>query len=177
MILAMTLDWQMPLFDAGMRTTLTIAALLLAAAAFLATGIPPLRSALTQARAATDADAVVPQLEERWQTVVTMSSAGHHSSSPTALSMLRQVVSAAVATLQIIRPDAAQEELKQEDLKIPSQADRPAAFVQRLHAEESFQYRVRAGDGQTKWHSVTVVEFPALADVRFTIVPPAYLNR
>ncbi len=266
MIVAMLLDWQLSLFDTLVRTMLTVTALVLASGALLAMAIPPLRSALTQARAATDADAEVPQLEERWQTVVTMSGKGQRSSSPAAMSMLQQVTSEAVAMgqivqpgrvahpqalfrsmkslagcafvlagflaldwqstsvllrrfwspmsdisatqlrsvtgdvviprgesvelvaeltgmprssamLQIIRPDATPDETKNEDLKIATQADRPTAFVQRVRAEESFQYRMRAGDGQTAWHTVTVVEFPALAEVQFTIVPPAYLNR
>ncbi|HEY2251935.1 MAG TPA: hypothetical protein VGH74_12775, partial [Planctomycetaceae bacterium] len=266
MIVAMLLDWQLTLFDTGVRTMLTVTALLLAASALLVTAAPLLRSALTQVHAATDADAIVPQLEERWQTVVTMSARGHRSSSPAAMSMLRQVTSEAVAmgrivqpgrvahpkallpsikalascslvlagflaldwpstsvllrrfwspmsdvsatrlqcttgdivvprgesvdlvaelsgmprpaaTLQIIRPDAAREEMKREDMIISPQADRPTAFVRRLRVDESFQYRLRAGDGQTNWHSVTVVEFPTLAEVQFTVIPPTYLNR
>lgn len=266
MIMAMLLDWQLTLFDTGFRTTITVAALLLSASALLATAVPPLKSALMQVHAATDADAEIPQLEERWQTVVTMSAPGRQASSPKETAMLRQVVSEAVAmgrivqpgriahprallpsikslafcslvlagflaldwqftsvllrrfwspmsdisatrlhsatgdvvvprgesvdlvaelsgrprpvaTLQILRPDGAQQEMKQEDMKIAPQADRPAAFVHSLRVEDSFQYRLRAGDGQTNWHTVTAVEFPTLAEVRFTVVPPAYLKR
>ncbi len=42
--------------------------------------------------------------------------------------------------------------------------------------EESFEYRVRSGDGQTPWHSVTVVERPRITAIDFRITPPAYSN-
>ncbi|WP_339912310.1 hypothetical protein, partial [Symmachiella dynata] len=40
--------------------------------------------------------------------------------------------------------------------------------------EESFQYRIRSGDGQTAWHKVTVVERPRIAAIDFRITPPEY---
>lgn len=40
--------------------------------------------------------------------------------------------------------------------------------------EESFEYRIRSGDGQTAWHKVTVVERPRIAAIDFRITPPAY---
>jgi hypothetical protein len=76
------------------------------------------------------------------------------------------------AILTVSRTDSKPETVELEVDK--KGADR---FVHRLQADESFQYRVRAGDGQTGWHTVTVVDYPELAEVRFTIVAPAYLNR
>ena len=104
MVVAMLIDWQWTLFDTGIRAALTITAVLLAAAALLATGVPPLRSVLKRLHAATDADAEIPQLEERWQTVVTMSASNRRQTSPMATAMLRQVTSEAVAIGRIVQP-------------------------------------------------------------------------
>jgi hypothetical protein len=50
-----------------------------------------------------------------------------------------------------------------------------AKFVYALSAvNDSFEYRARAGDGETAWHKVTVQDRPRIADVRLHIVPPAY---
>jgi hypothetical protein len=43
--------------------------------------------------------------------------------------------------------------------------------------KQSFRYRVRAGDGQTRWHSVTAIDRPALANVRLRVVAPEYVDR
>ncbi len=39
------------------------------------------------------------------------------------------------------------------------------------------QYRLRAGDGQTRWHQVRVADRPTLKEVRLTIIPPAYTKQ
>ena len=44
-------------------------------------------------------------------------------------------------------------------------------------AEESFDFRIRAGDGQTDWRSVTVADRPELAGVRFRVIPPEYAGQ
>ena len=44
-------------------------------------------------------------------------------------------------------------------------------------ADESFDYRLRAGDGQTDWHRVTVVDRPELSGVRFRVIPPDYTKQ
>jgi hypothetical protein len=38
----------------------------------------------------------------------------------------------------------------------------------------SFDYRARAGDGETAWHHVTVTERPKISQVKMRIIPPAY---
>jgi hypothetical protein len=38
----------------------------------------------------------------------------------------------------------------------------------------SFQYRVRSGDGQTPWHRITAVDRPKISEVRLNVTPPAY---
>ena len=39
---------------------------------------------------------------------------------------------------------------------------------------ESFQYRVRAGDGQTPWLPITAVDRPRISEVKVKVSPPAY---
>ena len=36
------------------------------------------------------------------------------------------------------------------------------------------RYQIRAGDGQTSWHSIGVADRPELGEVHLTIIPPAY---
>ncbi|MCA8997967.1 MAG: hypothetical protein KDA80_13305 [Planctomycetaceae bacterium] len=52
-----------------------------------------------------------------------------------------------------------------------------STFVHSLRADNSFRYRVRAGDGQSEWHQVTVIDYPELEEVQFTVVPPDYIDR
>lgn len=40
--------------------------------------------------------------------------------------------------------------------------------------KESFEYRIRSGDGQTPWHQITVAKRPKLSAVEFRISPPKY---
>lgn len=51
------------------------------------------------------------------------------------------------------------------------------AFIHQLTADEPFRYRVVAGDGQTPWHTVGVIDHPALGEVRLTVTAPAYVDR
>ena len=41
---------------------------------------------------------------------------------------------------------------------------------------DSFEYRVRGGDGQTPWHRITAVDRPEITAVKLTIRPPAYTH-
>lgn len=50
-------------------------------------------------------------------------------------------------------------------------------FTHQLTADESFRYRVLAGDGQTPWHHITVIDYPSLAEIKLTITAPEYVNR
>ena len=50
-----------------------------------------------------------------------------------------------------------------------------AKFVYALNAvSDSFSYRARAGDDETAWNTVTVVERPKISQVKLRVVPPAY---
>jgi hypothetical protein len=51
------------------------------------------------------------------------------------------------------------------------------AFIHQLTADEPFRYRVVAGDGQTPWHTVGVIDHPALGEVRLTVTAPKYADR
>ncbi len=54
-------------------------------------------------------------------------------------------------------------------------ADAPALLsYQTRVVDDAFEYRFRAGDGQTAWHRITPAERPSLADIRFRITPPEY---
>ena len=261
MVVAMLIDWQLTLFSTGFRTVLTVTSLALTAAALLIAGIPPLMASLKRLQAARNADAEIPQLEERWQTVVAVANSGRQPTSLTAKAMLRQVTSEAVAIGRIVQPrrvadpkslktalkglvasvvvligflaidwpqtsvllrrflapganisatsldcpvgnltiargefvdlvaemkgfrrssamlTIARTDSKPETVMLAVDKKKADRFVHRMQVDETIQYRVRAGDGQTAWHTTNVVDYPALAEVRFTIVAPAYLNR
>lgn len=51
------------------------------------------------------------------------------------------------------------------------------AFIHQLTADEPFRYRVVAGDGQTPWHTVGVIDHPSLGEVRLTVTAPKYVDR
>ena len=261
MVVAMLIDWQFTLFNTGLRLGLSIGATLLAVGSSLIVGIPPLLAALKRVRAATSADAGVPQLEERWQTVVSLVESGRRPTSTAAIAMLQQVTSEAVAIGRLVQPQrvADQSSLKTalksfalcavallgflatdwrqtsvllrrflapmsnisatslrsisgditvargefvkletatsglqrpfamlsivrpgarpELIEVAADAKQANRFAHRIQADDSFQYQVRAGDGQTTWHQVTVVDYPSFAEVRITVISPAYLNR
>ncbi|MGI8603664.1 MAG: hypothetical protein ACR2OZ_11790 [Verrucomicrobiales bacterium] len=51
----------------------------------------------------------------------------------------------------------------------------PGTFLQSFDdVSHSFDYRVRARDGQTPWHRITAVDRPNISAVRLSISPPAY---
>lgn len=51
----------------------------------------------------------------------------------------------------------------------------PPSFLYSLaEVSDSFEYRVRSGDGQTPWHRITSVDRPTITAVQLKIRPPAY---
>ena len=65
-----------------------------------------------------------------------------------------------------------------EQIEVTPDAKDPERLVYRLAAlENSFRYRVQAGDGRTPWHAVTAIDRPSLAEVRFTLTAPDYVDR
>ena len=59
----------------------------------------------------------------------------------------------------------------------PSSKDPLVAQFRRAKAVESFDYRFRAGDGQTEWHRVTVADRPKIENLKLRIIPPAYTGK
>ena len=55
--------------------------------------------------------------------------------------------------------------------------DPSVARFRQSKAVESFDYRFRAGDGQTEWHRVTVADRPKIDDLTMRIIPPAYTGK
>ena len=261
MVAAMTLDWSLTLFSTGVRTSLTVGSLALAAGVLVVVGVPPLLAALQISHAASNADEEVPQLEERWTTVTSFANSQHQPTSETGKAMLRQVTSEAVAMGRLVRPiqvarptvirpavvmlgacglvlaaflainwpqtsvlmqrfwspatniTATQLKSVTGDAEIPrgesidlvtelSGLPRKTAtfelatgdefvdsfeltpdetqantFIHQLTADEPFRYRVVAGDGQTPWHTVAVIDHPSLGEVRLIVTAPKYAAR
>ena len=59
----------------------------------------------------------------------------------------------------------------------PTAKDNTVASVRQSKASESFDYRFRAGDGQSNWHRVTVADRPKIEDLKVRIVPPEYTGK
>ena len=58
---------------------------------------------------------------------------------------------------------------------VEATADTAGAFILKIdNVQQSFRYRVRAGDARSEWHDATVLPSPSLLDPRFTIEPPLY---
>ncbi len=261
MLVAMLADWWFTIFNTTVRSALTFASLSISAAAFLMTAIQPVVRAPGWTRAARDADAEVPQLEERWTTISHFASSEHLPDTTTSQAMLQQVTSEAVALGVLVEParvapvarlrnavigvgtsavvlvgllaanweqnsvlmrrfcaptapiTATQIKSVTGDAVIPrGQAidivttlsglerhtatltlvtepdesreivlavdpDAPRRFAHIVDVEDSFRYRVRAGDGRTQWHSITAVDPPELSAVRLTVTAPEYVDR
>ena len=65
-----------------------------------------------------------------------------------------------------------------ETIELQSDPERPGQWTYRATAlEKSFRYRVQAGDGRTPWHVITALDRPALAEIRFSLAAPAYVDR
>jgi hypothetical protein len=62
-----------------------------------------------------------------------------------------------------------------ETISLQRAAPAEARFLYALDSvSDSFDYRARAGDGETAWHRVTVMDRPKISQVKLRIVPPAY---
>ena len=59
----------------------------------------------------------------------------------------------------------------------PSTKDHTVASLRQSKAVDSFDYRFRAGDGQTDWHRVIVADRPKIEDLTMRIVPPEYTGK
>jgi hypothetical protein len=261
MLIAMLADWWFTIFSTTVRTALTCTSLSLAVAVFLMVGIRPVIQSLGWTRAATEADAEVPQLEERWTTISHFANSEHQPDTTVSKAMLQQVTSEAVALGKLVVParvvraarlskvltvggasalvliaflavnweqnsvllrrfwsptaaiTATQLESITGDAAIPrgqsidivtkltgmtrdaatltlvteadetstmvldADRDAPEKFSHFVDVDESFRYRVSAGDGRTQWHSITAIDPPEISDVRLTVTAPEYVDR
>lgn len=78
------------------------------------------------------------------------------------------------SALMSMTPDAVAHVL--EGLKLTPVAEQPGMLSVTVDIDESFKYRVQAGDGRTEWHSITAIDFPMLSEIRLTVTPPAYVD-
>jgi hypothetical protein len=59
-----------------------------------------------------------------------------------------------------------------------SHSQEPIEFAHRVRAvEQPFEYRFRAGDGQTEWYSVDVADRPEIGELQLKITPPEYTGQ
>ncbi|MBC8351693.1 MAG: hypothetical protein H8E66_06870 [Planctomycetes bacterium] len=55
--------------------------------------------------------------------------------------------------------------------------DAPEKFSHFVAVDESFRYRVSAGDGRTRWHSITAIDPPEISEVHLAVTAPDYVDR
>ena len=82
----------------------------------------------------------------------------------------------AVEELQVVSRSVGDQALSKTRIWASSKDPSVATFRQ-SKATESFDYRFRAGDGQTDWHRVTVADRPKIENLTMRIVPPAYTGK
>lgn len=64
---------------------------------------------------------------------------------------------------------------RDEILPLEPSSPKGAKFLYTINGvSESFDYRATAGDGETAWHHIKVMDRPKIAQVKLRIIPPAY---
>ncbi|MHA3774446.1 hypothetical protein ACXR0O_23210 [Verrucomicrobiota bacterium sgz303538] len=72
--------------------------------------------------------------------------------------------------LMIRRTDA-----PEKSLSMSANTSEPRTFQHSIaELSDSFEYRMRAGDGQTPWYRITAVDRPEITAVKLVVTPPAY---
>ena len=104
-LVAMSIDWAVTLFDTRVRVILTVTSLMIGAVTLLLTGRHTIRRALGWTTAAEQVDQRVPQLEERWLTVASLTGPGRAESDSATQAMLVRVTQEAVAMSRLVKPD------------------------------------------------------------------------
>ncbi|MCA9222463.1 MAG: hypothetical protein KDA71_19185, partial [Planctomycetales bacterium] len=104
MVLSMVIDWLFPFAPFGLRWAMTAGTLVAAVATAAWLGIAPVRRALHWHRAANAVDGDIPELEERWSTVASLSARNRSNDSPVQQAMASQVISEAIAMERIVQP-------------------------------------------------------------------------
>ena len=261
MMVSLAIDWAFPFMDALVRILLTSSTLIATVITVIALGRQPIRNALGWNHAASAVDDGIPQLQERWSTVASLSARDHSNESSIAKAMAAQVTSEAIAMERIVRPErisppvslhgailtavaigsllagliaisprqmsvllrrfwsptsnitatqltsvtgdqlvprgetielvtklnglhrsAATLTLRdseggEQSYSLRPEEDAHDRFLHAMRVDESVTYRVRSGDGQTQWHSLLAIDFPEIAEVRFSIEFPEYTDR
>ena len=66
----------------------------------------------------------------------------------------------------------------QREIALVAHGQSPIAFSHRVRTvQEPFDYRFRAGDGQTDWYTVGVADRPEIEKVQLTVTPPSYTRQ
>lgn len=65
----------------------------------------------------------------------------------------------------------------EETVSLKAKADSPQQFVHALRVDDSMSYRVRSGDGETAWHTLSVIDYPDVGELQLTINFPEYTGR
>ena len=64
------------------------------------------------------------------------------------------------------------------EIALVAHGQSPIEFSHRMRTvEEPFDYRFRAGDGQTDWYTVGVADRPEIEQLQLTVTPPAYTRQ
>ena len=71
-------------------------------------------------------------------------------------------------------PTTSVENIHEQIVLAPKNGSENEFHYRKHRAEQSFRYRLSAGDVRTRWHKVTVAERPRLTSVGVKITPPAY---
>lgn len=64
---------------------------------------------------------------------------------------------------------------EQQELSVST--EQPEAFICNVEVDETFRYRMLAGDGTTQWHTVTAIDFPTMEEVKLTVTSPSYIRQ
>jgi len=92
--------------------------------------------------------------------------------------MIGRPVSQASLLLQPLASKSEQSNPKSKTITLVPRGESQDQLTYRLRSvKESLRYRLRAGDGQTRWYEVVVADRPQLAKVRLQLTPPAYMRK
>ncbi|MCA8986764.1 MAG: hypothetical protein KDA78_03940 [Planctomycetaceae bacterium] len=104
LILAMTLDWIMTISESGVRTLISGIVYAVSAAVLSGNLWSRISRVLTNRQLSMRIDRQIPQLEERWSTVVQLNGTNGRPVPPLQQQMLSQVTSEAVALSSLVEP-------------------------------------------------------------------------
>jgi hypothetical protein len=63
----------------------------------------------------------------------------------------------------------------EKEIALTARSDKAQQYQHSIdEVSDSFEYRARAGDGQTEWQRITAVDRPEITAVKLSVTPPAY---